>query len=80
MIPELVEPRIVKHLYSKSAISHTPVSGTFELTPMCNMSCEMCYVRMTKSDLEKVEAVCGQWRNGWALRKQRKKQGCCSCC
>lgn len=53
MIPELVEPRIVKYLYSRSAVSHTPVSGTFELTPMCNMSCEMCYVRMTKSDMEK---------------------------
>lgn len=52
MIPDLVEPRIVKYLYSRSAASHTPVSGTFELTPMCNMSCEMCYVRMTKAQME----------------------------
>ena len=53
MIPELVEPRIVKYLYRKSAAAHTPVSGTFELTPMCNMRCEMCYVRMTAEDMEK---------------------------
>lgn len=53
MIPELVEPRIVKYLYQKSARSHIPVSGTFELTPMCNMSCEMCYVRMKTEDVLK---------------------------
>lgn len=53
MIPELVEPRLVKYLYQKSARSHIPVSGTFELTPMCNMSCEMCYVRMKTEDVLK---------------------------
>ncbi|MBQ5711622.1 MAG: radical SAM protein, partial [Oscillospiraceae bacterium] len=29
-----------------------PLSGTFELTPCCNMSCKMCYVRMTKAQQE----------------------------
>lgn len=53
MIPELVEPRLVKYLYQKSARSYIPVSGTFELTPMCNMSCEMCYVRMKTEDVLK---------------------------
>ena len=53
MIPELVEPRLVKYLYQKSARSHIPVSGTFELTPMCNMSCEMCYVSMKPEDVLK---------------------------
>ena len=53
MTPDLVEPRIVKYLYRRSAASHIPVSGTFELTPMCNMNCEMCYVRMSKEEVEK---------------------------
>lgn len=53
MVPRLLEPKVVKHLYAVSAKQHIPVSGTFELTPMCNMSCEMCYVRMTKADMDK---------------------------
>lgn len=53
MIPRLAEPGVVKHLYAVSAKKHIPVSGTFELTPMCNMKCEMCYVRMSKEDVKK---------------------------
>lgn len=53
MIPNLIEPRVVKHLYAVSANKHIPISGTFELTPMCNMKCEMCYVRMSKAEVEK---------------------------
>ena len=28
-----------------------PLSGTFELTPLCNFSCRMCYVRLDKKEL-----------------------------
>ncbi len=28
-----------------------PLSGTFELTPLCNLRCRMCYVRLDASDL-----------------------------
>lgn len=44
-----VEPRITKYLYRKSAMEGVPLSGTFELTPLCNMNCKMCYVRLTES-------------------------------
>lgn len=30
-----------------------PLSGTFELTPLCNLDCKMCYVHLTRSQLEK---------------------------
>ncbi len=30
-----------------------PLNATFELTPFCNFSCKMCYVRLTKSQAEK---------------------------
>ena len=33
---------------------HLPFSGTFELTPRCNMNCKMCYIRMTEQEMAKV--------------------------
>lgn len=38
-------------LMNKASLLRLPVSGTFELTPMCNFSCKMCYVRKTKQDV-----------------------------
>lgn len=29
-----------------------PIAGTFELTPLCNMDCRMCYVRMSRQEME----------------------------
>ena len=32
----------------KNAREHdTPISGCFELTPLCNLDCKMCYVHLT---------------------------------
>ena len=75
MIPELVEPKIVKYLYGKSIVSHTPVSGTFELTPMCNMRCEMCYVRMTAEDMEKSGGRMRTHDEWIAMAEAAKEQG-----
>ena len=47
---------IKKYVFQKAAINHIPVSGTFELTPRCNLSCEMCYIRMSATE----EAAIGQ--------------------
>ena len=33
---------------------HIPFSGSFELTPRCNMNCKMCYIRMDEKEMEKV--------------------------
>lgn len=41
-----------------------PLSGTFELTPMCNFSCRMCYVRKTADEVRKSSRpmrTLGQW-------------------
>lgn len=49
-----VEPAITEYLHAKAAKMRIPLSGTFELTPCCNMACKMCYVRMTKSEQEAI--------------------------
>ena len=47
MINLPVEARLTEYLHNKAALAGVPLNGTFELTPCCNMSCKMCYVRLT---------------------------------
>lgn len=51
-----------------------PISGTFELTPRCNMSCRMCYIRMTGDRLRQRgrERTAGEWIN---MGRQCAEQG-----
>ena len=32
--------------------THTPIQGSIELLPLCNMNCNMCYVRLSKEEME----------------------------
>lgn len=48
---EPMQPQVRKYLYQKAARNRTPVSGTFELTPRCNMNCRMCYIRMSEAEM-----------------------------
>ena len=48
MKQKLVEPRLVEYFHRKAQITKTPISGTFELSPLCNMDCKMCYIKMSK--------------------------------
>ncbi len=49
-----LESRLSAYLSGKAAARKIPINGTFELTPLCNMACRMCYVRMTKQQQEAV--------------------------
>lgn len=40
-------------VFRKGAAKRIPVSGTFELTSRCNLSCKMCYVHMDKDEQDK---------------------------
>ena len=41
---------IKQYVFKKGARLRIPVSGTFELTPRCNLDCKMCYVHMTEKE------------------------------
>ena len=43
---------LTEKLYQKADRERIPLSGTFELSPICNFSCRMCYVRKTKKEVE----------------------------
>ena len=54
MIQLPVEPKLTQYLHKKAAVSKTPLSAAFELTPVCNMACRMCYVRMDRKTQESI--------------------------
>lgn len=43
---------LTDYLYAKAAKNHIPLGGTFELSPVCNFSCKMCYVRKTHQQIQ----------------------------
>ena len=44
--------QVRKYFYQKAAATRLPISGTFELTPRCNMNCAMCYIRMSQEEMK----------------------------
>ena len=52
-----VEPRITEYLYRKASVNNIPLSGTFEITPLCNMDCKMCYVKISKEKQSKIRPL-----------------------
>lgn len=41
-----------RQLIFRAASSRTPVNGSIELLPLCNMNCDFCYVRLDKREME----------------------------
>ena len=39
-------------MLSRAAEMQRPVSGSLELLPLCNMNCDMCYIRMDKAEVD----------------------------
>ena len=41
-----------------------PISGTFELTPLCNLDCKMCYVHLRKEQMRGAQLLSAeQWKS-----------------
>jgi len=43
---------IERMLMNNAKENGIPINGSIELTPLCNMNCDMCYVRMSKDEME----------------------------
>ena len=40
-----------------------PIGGTFELTPLCNLDCKMCYVHLAGNQYNQADALsCSTWK------------------
>ena len=38
-----------------------PFTGQFELTPLCNLDCKMCYVHLNSNQLNNAKILSGEW-------------------
>lgn len=48
--PEYTD-NIEQFLCKKATMNLVPISATLELTPLCNMNCDMCFVRLTPEQM-----------------------------
>lgn len=49
---ELVSRKVISFLQNRARETDTPYSGHFELTPLCNLDCKMCYVHLNNDQLK----------------------------
>ena len=52
-----IDSFINQYLHSKACQTLTPLSGSFELLPLCNMNCRMCYIRISKEEQEAIQPL-----------------------
>lgn len=60
-------------LWTKAAMQRIPLSLALELSPMCNLSCKMCYVRKSPSEVKQGGGLIpgSQWL-AWAREAQQE--------
>lgn len=66
--PEL---KLIQQAYNKMI----PLNGTLELLPLCNMNCRMCYIRMSKEEMDKKGSKLLTWKEWLAIARQMKEAG-----
>lgn len=44
--------KIEERLVMKATLAHIPLGGTFELLPLCNMNCHMCFIRLSREEMD----------------------------
>lgn len=72
MKQKLIEPRLTEYLHMKASKTKTPISGTFELSPLCNMDCKMCYIKMSKEKQESIARL--RTKEEWIELAQKAKE------
>ena len=65
---------VERKLLKKASEKRIPINGSIELLPLCNMNCDMCYVRLSKEEMEKQGRLrtCDEWIE---IAKQMQKEG-----
>ena len=58
------------YLYRKASQMKVPLMGTFELSPVCNFACKMCYVRKTPEQIRRDGKSLIPWERWLDLAKQ----------
>lgn len=63
------------YLHSKASQNRIPLNGTFELSPVCNFACKMCYVRKTPEQLRSEGKQLLSWQDWLSLAEKCRDAG-----
>jgi len=63
------------YLHRKASRNKIPLDGVFELSPVCNFSCKMCYVRKTPEQLRLERKELISWEQWLDMAKQCYEAG-----
>ncbi len=63
------------YLHKKASKNKIPLSGCFELSPVCNFSCKMCYVRKTPEQIAVDGKRLKDWREWLVLAEECRNEG-----
>ncbi|HJD40949.1 MAG TPA: radical SAM protein [Candidatus Blautia stercoripullorum] len=63
-----------QYLCEKATLAHIPINAILELTPLCNMNCKMCFVRLGITEMKQKGELCSteEWI---ALGEEMQKAG-----
>ena len=66
--------KIEERLVAKATLANIPIGGTFELLPLCNMNCDMCFIRLNKDEMNSIGRLksADEWLN---IARQMKDEG-----
>ena len=63
-----------RRLALKAQTKRIPINGSIELLPLCNMKCDMCYVRLSKEEMDK-QGRLRTWEEWLEIGRQMKESG-----
>jgi len=63
------------YLHSRASYKKIPLTGTMELSPVCNFSCRMCYVRKTQEQIREEGKRLRTWQEWLELAEQCRDAG-----
>lgn len=63
-----------RKLALKAQAKRIPINGSIELLPLCNMKCDMCYVRLSKEEMDK-QGRLRTWKEWLEIGRQMKESG-----
>lgn len=69
------EADISSYLFNKASRIKVPLSGTFELSPVCNFACKMCYVRKTQEEVRRSERSMVTYEKWIEIAKEMRDNG-----
>lgn len=64
-----------ERLYARAARGGIPIGGTFEISPLCNFKCKMCYIRHTGEQLIAAGQRLIPWQEWLSLGEACAREG-----